>query len=484
MFITYQEYSMAEATYLKGRKLVKNNYTFHLELANLYQIQKLFDKMIDEYFALLKENPSMIQTVQNRLQQSVYNSEDKSLIQLLQQKLIAQIQNEPDAVIFSEFLIWLYLQQNMFLQALNYAVSLDKRFKEDGSRIYSIGQMALSAKDYQTALKAFKYVIDKGSQSSWYFEAKSDYLLTLYYQVIDDKFYNKNKLIELETEFSNYLNQVGLNKYTFSIARILAQIKAFYLNKSDEAIEILNQIIKSNDFSQQQKNEVKLLLGDIMLMNDEIWEATLLYTQVEKGSFDDPLSHEAKYKKALLAYYTGDYLWAKAQTDILKASTSKLIANDAFNLSQFISDNIEIDTTYKSLRLFANSDFYVFKMQDSIAILFLDTLLMNPNFYELHDYALLKKADIYTRIKKLNKAIEIYDTILVHFDKKITAPQAAYKMANIYQYNLKNKDMAMKYLELLFNKYPESFYSNEARKRYRILRGDIIDETNNFEINF
>ncbi len=483
-FISYQEYTMAEAVYQKAQKLLKGNYSFHLELANLYQMQKLYDKMIDEYIALLLENPNMIQMVQNRLQHSVYNQqEDKSLIQLLQNKLIFQIQKTPDVTIFSEFLIWLFLQQNQYSQALIYAISLDKRLKEDGSRIYSIGQTALANKDYNSALKAFKYIIDKGPKSSWYFEAKSDYLVTLYYQIIEDKFINKNKIVELEKELIDYLSTSGLNKNTFSVAKVLSQIKAFYLNKTDEAINILNQIINSNSFSLQQINEAKLLLGDIMLTKNEIWEATILYTQVEKNNANEPISHEAKYKKAVLAYYTGDFLWAQAQANVLKASTSKLIANDAFVLSQFISENLDFDSTQKTLKIFSLSDYYVFTRKDSLAILCLDTILSNPSAYPLHDEAMVKKADIFASKKIFDYAIALYDSVLKNFPNEVVAPQAAYKLSNIYQYNLKEKEKAMNYLELLFTKYPGSFYSNEARKRFRILRGDIIDEIDNNEIN-
>ncbi|MCX7862524.1 MAG: tetratricopeptide repeat protein [Bacteroidales bacterium] len=479
MFITYQEYDLAETVYLKGQKLLKGTYSFRLELANLYQIQKLYSKMIDEYLALLNENPNMIQMVQNRLQQSVYNQEDKTLVELLQNKLIQQIQKSPDVIIFSEFLIWLYNQQNKFNLALTYAISLDKRLKEDGSRIYSIGQTAFANKDYNTALKAFQYIIQKGYQSAWYEEAKSDYLVTLYYQIIEDKQVDKNKILELEKELTTYLTNSGIHKNTFSVSKILAQLKAFYLNKPDESIELLKKIISSNAFSAQQINEVKILLGDIMLMKNDIWEATLLYTQVEKNSPNEPIAHEARFKKAILAYYTGDFLWAQAQANVLKASTSKLIANDALALSQFIDENLETDSTQQTLKTFSLSDFYVFKKQDSLALLCLDSILNNPSAYSLHDDALLKKADIYSSFKKFDISVALYDSVIQRFGREVSAPQAAYRLANLYQYTLNNKELAKKYLEIIFNNYPGSFYSNEARRRFRILRGDIIDEFEN-----
>ena len=249
-----------------------------------------------------------------------------------------------------------------------------------------------------------------------------------------------------------------------------------YLQKIDESIDLLKKITEnSRSFAQNQLNEAKLLQGDLMLMKNDIWEATLLYTQVEKNNSNEPIAHEAKFKKAMLAYYNGDFLWAQAQMDVLKASTSKLIANDAFALSQFINENIENDSSQRTLTTFSNSDFYSFRHLDSLALLCLDTILSNKDAYSLYDDAFLRKGDLLVKAKRYTQAVNMYDTILMRFKSEITAPQAAYKLADIYQYKLINEDKAKYYLELLFTQYPGSFYADEARKRFRILRGDIIE---------
>lgn len=482
-FISYQEYALAEVTYLKGQKMLRGLYSFHLELASLYQTQKMHEKMINEYIALLYENPQMIQTVQNRLQQSVYSNQDKSLIQLLQNKLIIQTQKNPDAIIFSELLIWLYTQQMQFNNALTFATALDKRNKEDGSRVFSLAQTAAANKDYATALKAYQYVINKGALSAWYFEAKNEYLMTLYLQILDEPTVERNKIIELEKLLEQHISNNGINKNTFSVIIALTKVKALSLQKIDESIDLLKKITENTrPFAQNQLNEAKLLLGDLMLMKNDIWEATLLYTQVEKNNSNEPIAHEAKFKKAMLAYYNGDFLWALAQMDVLKASTSKLIANDAFALSQFINENIENDSSQRTLRTFSNSDFYSFKHLDSLALLCLDTILNNKDAYSLYDDAFLRKGDLLVKAKYYTKAVNMYDTILTRFKTEITAPQAAYKLANIYQYKLINEDKAKYYLELLFTQHPGSFYADEARKRFRILRGDIIENKDDFDL--
>ena len=72
-------------------------------------------------------------------------------------------------------------------------------------------------------------------------------------------------------------------------------------------------------------------------------EATL------KKNPNNDIGYEAKLKKAMLAYYAGDLLWAKAQFDVLKGATSKLISNDAIQMSHFIHMNYEAEGDNRDL---------------------------------------------------------------------------------------------------------------------------------------
>ena len=117
------------------------------------------------------------------------------------------------------------------------------------------------------------------------------------------------------------------------LIQTLAHIQAFYLDKHREAEDLLNEVIKMQQISPDYKAQCKLELADIMLLSGDVWEATLLYSQVEKDFKHDTIGFTAKFKNAKLYYYIGEFKWAKAQLDILKAVTSKLIANDVMDLS-------------------------------------------------------------------------------------------------------------------------------------------------------
>src|SRR3546814_12342917 len=92
------------------------------------------------------------------------------------------------------------------------------------------------------------------------------------------------------------------------------------------------------------------------ILADDVWEATLLYGQVEKGYKDTPLGQEARFRNARLSYYIGEFEWAKGQLDVLKAATTQLMANDAPNLRLLISQNTGPATTFDPLPMFARAE--------------------------------------------------------------------------------------------------------------------------------
>lgn len=478
-FLSRFEFSMAEQTYLKGRKMLKDIYGFNFELANLYQAQRMWDKMINEYLDLLEVHDSYIQTVQNRLQATVYTDNENNLKDLLKNQLIKRIQKSPDKTIFSELLIWLYLQEKKYDLAYIQSIALDKRLKEDGNRVMELAKQALNNKNYDIALKAFQYVVDKGKFNSWYIDAKSSYLNTLYNKVIEQSGVNI-EIINLENEIKNSLSELGYSKSTFSLIKALAYTQAFYLNKTDEATQSLEKSINSNYLTPSQNAECKLLLGDILLFNNDIWSATIYYAQVEKAFENEPIGHEAKFKKAKVAFYSGDFLWAQAQLDVLKASTSKLIANDAFTLSLLIADNLNSDSTGEALKIFSRADMLIFRHKDSIAALTLDSIITNFKSNEILDDVYLKLGELSLKKADYNKALSYFDTVSTKFNYGTLADDAVFNIATIYDKYLSDTVKAMEYYKKILNNFPGSTFVTIARQRYRILRGDKIPEEEMF----
>ncbi len=471
-FSNLTKYDLAIKTYEVGGQMLRDNQVFSFNLAELYRRKGDVSKMIENYLNSLDAYPERLSTIKSQMQRYLYNSDDYFE---LQTQLYDRIQKKPGAFHYVELLQWVFIQNKDYKNALRQAKALDKRLGENGARIYQLAVIAFNDKDYDAAITAYDYLVeDQGVSSPFYLDAKQSSLRARRNKLVEGYSYTEPELREIERAYESFLNEFGSNKTTASIIAELADLEAFYLNDLDKAIALLDEMINYPAIDIRTQAKGKLSLGDFYLMKDEVWEATLLYSQVDKVFPDDQLGHEARYRNAKLSYYNGDFQWAQAQFDVLKASTSKLIANDALDLSVFIMDNLGLDTTDRALRLYASADLLTFQNRFDEAFAKLDSLLLAFPKHSLEDDVMFARAKVYTKQRKFDKAVELYQQIVEKYPEEIRADNSLFALAELYENQLNDVEKAMKYYERIFIDYAASTFSVEARKRFRKLRGDNI----------
>lgn len=474
-FIAIKQYDYAILTYLRGRKMAENDYPFSFELADVYAIKGDKMAMINEYLDVLESQDSYIQSVQNALQTSFGNEADSKQNELLKGELLKRIAKNPDKTILSELLIWMQIQQKDFEGAFIQAKALDKRKKEDGNRIMNLAKLCTQNESYDVAVKAYQYVISKGPDNFFYANARMELLDVSYQKIVLKGNYNLIDLTELEKNYQITITELGKSANTAPLLKKLAHLQAFYLNKPADAITLLEEAISLPQLALPIQAECKLELADILLMTGDIWEASLRYSQVEKSFKYDAIGQEAKFRNARISYYTGDFMWAQAQLDVLKGATAKLIANDAMDLSLLISDALAIDTNIAPLMIFSRADLLAFQNKDEQAKITLDSInTLFPN-HALADDILYRKAQIELKHARYTEAAAYYDTIVKNYGDDILGDDALFKLAGLNENQFKNLDKAKELYQQLLIKYPGSLYVVEARKRFRKLRGDSFN---------
>lgn len=471
-FLTRQLYEFTIKTYLRGRELLHYTEYFNRELALVYEMSGNYSAMIEEYLDLLGRDPSQLELVQNRFQNILNKDIDDKISDALRESLLKRSQRTPENRYYGEMLLWLSVQRKDFEFALIQAKSLDARFSEGGLLVFSIANLSLSNKDYTVATEAFNYLVKKGPTNPYYTESLTGTLQAKFLQITEGYNYQVKDLHSLKQEYIAALDELGRNARSVILMRDLAHLQAFYLDELDESEQLLEDAINIPGVPEDVKAGTKLELGDIYLFVGEVWDASLLYSQVEKAFKNNPTGQEAKYRNARLSYYIGEFSWAKAQLDVLKAATSKFIANDAMELSLLISDNMDVDSTYTGLMLFSHADLLIYRGQDSLAIVTLDSIRMLGLYHPLDDEVLYSKAGIYIREKDYLSADSILDKIVRDYKDDILADNALFKRAELQGGALNNKEKAMALYEQLLKDYPGSLFTTEARKRFRQLRGD------------
>jgi len=469
-FYRAEAYDFAIKAFITGRKLLNNENAFNYDLLSLYRFRKDKPMLIQEYINLLIANPEALPQAQSVLGNILEGSED---FDQLRSAILRKLQKEPQSIVMTEFLTWQYIQQKDFDMALRQILALDRRLKEDGNRIFELSRLLISNQAFDQAIESLNYLVSKGAENKYYIPSKIELLNVKTRQLTSLKF-SRETLINLENDFNSLLNEFGRSSGTVFAIRQLANLQAYYLGKPTVAAQQLEKLLELPGLPSQIIGQTKMDLGDIYILTGEVWEAALLYGQLEKAYSNEPLGQEARFKNAKLAYYQADFIWAKAQLDVLKSSTSQLIANDALNLSLLISDNLQNETDTAALRKYANADLMIFKNQSDRALKILDSINVLYPGNSLADDIFMAKSKIFIKNNELNQAIEQLMGIIENYPTELWGDDAVFILADIYETKLNQPAKALELFQKIITDFPGSLYVIEARKRFRKLRGDKL----------
>jgi tetratricopeptide (TPR) repeat protein len=474
-FLEYGLYDQALSVYLKGRNAYPD-YPYFYERADIMKSANDLQGMINEYLDALEYRETDIENVKRNLQNSLgYDDEEGGFRNpVLKTELQKRIQKHPEKTVFVDFLIFVLMQQKDFEAAFVHERSLDKRLKRDGYKIYELARTCVSNANFETARRCYEYLLEKGPNSTYYDLAVIDGLTTDYLLISQNPSPTQEQMILLEDKLQKAHDKYRNYGSDSSIVRSLAGLRAYFMNKPAEAIAVLEEYIGQPGINNQVKAQYKLMLADIYLVKGEIWDASLLYSQVEKSFRHEAIGYEAKFRNARLSYFAGDFPWAKTQADVLKGATSKLTANDALDLSLVIGDAIGVDTNDAPLKMFSGAELLMMQRRYSEAIARMDSINLVFSTHTLGDDINFKKAQIYASQGKYAEAEKMYRDILEYYPTQIYGDDAQFRLAELYEKRLNDKEKAMQAYEDVLTKYPGSIYTVESRKRYRSLRGDVL----------
>ena len=469
-FYRAEAYDFSVKAFITGRKLLNKDNAFTYDLLSLYRFRKDKIMLIQEYINLLSTNPEALPQAQNVLGNILESKDD---FDMLRSSILRRLQKEPQSIVMTEFLTWQFIQQKDFDMALRQTLALDRRLKEDGSRVFELSRLLVSNQAFDQAIESLNYLVSKGASGRYYLPAKIDLLNVKTRQLTSLKF-SKEDLITIENDFNSLLSEFGRSSGTAFAIRQLANLQAYYLEKPAVAAQQLQKLLELPGLPPHIIGQTKSELGDIYILIGEVWEAALLYGQIEKAYANEPLGQEARFKNSKLAYYQGDFVWAKAQLDVLKGSTSQLIANDALNLSLLISDNLQSENDTAALKKYADADLMIFKNRSDKALLILDSINVLYPGNSLADDILMAKSKIFIKNNTLNQAIDQLMGIIENYPSELWGDDAVFILADIYETRLNQPVKALELYQKIITDFPGSLFVIEARKRFRKLRGDKL----------
>tara|TARA_R100001369_G_scaffold48565_1_gene75131 strand:- start:98486 stop:100270 length:1785 start_codon:yes stop_codon:yes gene_type:complete len=466
---SFENYSLleyAEQAYLIGMQL-NPELNFDLPLARIYGEQGKLDEMFSAYLELISKQPEMSINLIREFDSYILEDATNPANMALRKQLLQRIQKTQDPI-YSELLAWLFIQQKDFEKAFLQERSIYKRNNQDLQRIIQLTVLSKAEGDLETAKEMLSFIIGETTSPSILIQANQ---LLLDMKLLTAK---ESDLKGIEKDFQAVLLEYGSGIETMAIQIDFANFLAFKMNKIEEAKQVL-ETLTSGSLNNFEQAAIKMTLADILVLDQKFNQALIYYSQIQNLVKNDEVSQIARFKVAKTSYYKGDFEWALTQLDVLKRSSTQLIANDAMELSLLIKENSLEDSTQTALKLYAKADLFFFQNKKNQAIEILEEILTAHKGEKIEDEALLKQASIYSDQGNFEKAEANYLKILEFYGKGILADNAAFLLAELYKDELKNQEKAKLYYEQIIFSFPDSIYFVDARKKYRSLRGDDLE---------
>ena len=450
-----------------------NRSNYLIQKAENYSSLLDYEKMITCLLDLLEYNASRELYVRNKFQKTIYNFgiKNENFNKSLKKLLISYSNKNSKNPIYSDLLVWYFIQNKNYEMAYRQSVSMDLKFGDYDFTLLDIASLFQEEKKYMQANKVYNYIISKNKKDKLFYQAHA--------QKINLAFVSDNQQLikEVRENYDNYELDFPLNKITVNFYSAYAKFQALHKNDYESSEKIFLKILNLDNIKDEvDVAEAKLNYSDILVYNGRIWEALIYYSQVEKKFKENPIGHQAKLKIAKVYYYNGDFEVAQAQLDVLKRSTSKLISNDAIDLSLLITDNLSLDTTDIVMRMYAKAEMLAYQRKYIEALSLYDSLINKYQFHSLVDEALFEKYKIYYKLEDFDNCIFVLNKILDYSLNDILADDATYFLAKIYDEKINDINLALLNYNIIIEKFQGSIYYDFSRKK---IKGIQIKQNDN-----
>jgi len=471
---SFQQYNLLDEAVITYETALKEkaNATFTVEVARIYGEKGELNKMFESYLNLIEKEPKYVYAIKRNFAEFVTEDKENEANQMLRKSLLIKNQQTPD-VMYNSLLSWLFTQQKEYQKAFVQERAIYVRSPQKNMRpMFELANLAQEENQLEAAREIYNYLITNEDIIARKIEAQAA-LLQLEINEATAKEYQK-----IEEDFQQVFEAYTQASSTeiFPIQLQYAQFLAFQKGDKNSALAKLDTLLNSR-INRYEEAQAKMIKADILVLQEKFNQALIYYSQIQKLLENSEIAQEATFKIAKTSFYKGDFDWAKTQLKVLKTATSKLIANDALQLHLLIGDNMqaEVDSTHTALKQFAKADLLAYQKKNTEAISLLNTILAENKGQAIEDDALFMKANILFKQKKYQEALESFKDIAITTQRSIYADETYFTIAKIYEEQLNNSEEAKSNYEKIIFEHEDSIYYNEARKKYRQLRGDAIN---------
>lgn len=440
------------------------------KLVDLYVSDNKPNLAANKLIQLLYLSPGYYEGIKSRLVNLLSEDPEAPMNLSIKQAFISEIQKNPDELELASLLMWVFIQETNFSQAFVHAKSIDQRSKAEGRIVLDLGLVCREQQAFEMANRCFLYIGSLGENSPYFLDAKMAEVQNMEDWLRWEGRLAGSQLLQLEKAYETVLTAMPPSQNFIQTTLRYARLLAFDLQKKQEAIGFLSNSMPTIRSGTIEEGLVKITLADILIATGDFWEPSLLYGQVEKSLPNTPEGHEAKWGNTRLSFFRAEFSWAQTQAKVLKASTTKHIANDALGLSLLISDLLGEDSNITSLAQYARADWAFYSRNDSLATLILDSLEAEIKYGPILSASLWIRFQILERGGHIDAAINALRILIKNEPSGLLVDDAYLAIGRLYENQLQQPEKAMEAYRTLLIEHPGSLHNQTARVRYRVLK--------------
>ncbi|MDY0089393.1 MAG: tetratricopeptide repeat protein [Flavobacteriaceae bacterium] len=437
---------------------------FNYQMGLIYGQLGKQDLMVERFLEEMYLNPQNTVLIQNQFSRFMSDNPEDTFNVSLRKALLSRAQKNQD-IFWNQMLSWFFTQQKEYGKAFVQERAIYRREQHSFDNIVNLAQLTIEEGEENIATEILNFILENTDDND--LQIQSHYYLTkMQIKKSVPKDYN-----EIQTAIELLIKKFGISPYTLSIQLLQADFLTFKQRKPEQGKAVLHKAMEL-PLNKFQEADVKMELADILLYEEKFNQALIYYTQIEEDLKNDVLGHEASLKAAKTSYFKTDFDWALTQLKVLKSASTQLIANDALELFLLINDNTNSDSTQTALKKFAKADFLNYQNKDREALVLLKQILEEHKDEEIEDETLLKIGTIYEELKEFNDALAYYKQIIDNHPESIYRDEAYFYSAEIYNRDFQEPEKAKPLYEAILFNHQDSIHFVEARKKFRLLRGD------------
>jgi len=461
---TFKDYNLLDTAVLAYEKVmtINKNADYNFQIAQIQGEKGDFKNMFESCIDLVDKKEQYASVIQGFTSKYITDDSENKANIIFKKTLLRKSASQPKNV-WNALLSWLFIQQKEYEKALVQEKALYQRNSSDLSAIFSLGKIAFENKNFTSAKECFNFVAQKSSLN--------EEIIDAYFYIAKIAVANHNP--ETEALFQSLFKKFGKKTGTLKLQIAYADFLTFSQNTPEVAKKVLENAVAFSN-SKFQKARIKLKLGDVFVFTGKFNKALRYFSQIQTQLKNHELAQLARFKVAQTSYFKGDFTWAKTQLKVLKSATSQRIANDAVALYLMITDNEPVDGIPSGLSQYSKAVVLDFQNKTQEAI---DTLSVISKRYKgqpIEDEALFKQAKLFLKLNEFEAAITNFKKVIALNPEGVLIDDAYYELAELFNNYLKKPEKASKYYQKIIFDYSSSIYLVEARKKYRIIRGDSL----------